>query len=103
MRVADIVMGLTTPAKNGMARATAVVKVLDGSGNVVSGATVTGTWSGIISANGSALSGSSGVASFTSPQTRAAGTFVFTVTGITLAGYSYDAMLNAETSDSISR
>jgi hypothetical protein len=49
------------------------------------------------------LSGSSGTASFTSPQTRASGTFVFTVTGVTLSGYAYNASLNTETSDSITR
>jgi PKD repeat protein len=102
MLVDDIAMGLNVQ-KNGMARATAAVMVRDGNGNLVPGATVTGTWSGIVSANASALSGSNGAASFTSPQTRAKGTFVFTVTGITLSGYSYSASLNAETSASISR
>jgi PKD repeat protein len=100
--VDDIAMGLNVQ-KNGMARATAAVLVRDSHGNVVPGATVTGTWSGIVSANASALSGSNGAASFTSPQTRAKGTFVFTVTGITMSGYSYSTSLNTETSDSISR
>jgi PKD repeat protein len=102
MLVDDIAMGLNVQ-KNGMARATAAVMVRDGNNKVVPGATVTGTWSGIVSANASALSGSNGAASFTSPQTRAKGTFVFTVTGITLSGYSYSASLNAVTSDSITR
>jgi PKD repeat protein len=99
--VDDIAMGLNVQ-KNGMARATAAVMVRDGNNNVVPGATVTGTWSGIVSASGSALSSSTGAASFTSPQTRAKGTFVFTVTGVTLSGYTYNS-LNSVTSDSITR
>jgi PKD repeat protein len=102
MRVEDIAMQLKVQ-KNGNARVTATVAVRDGNNNVVPGATVTGTWSGIVAGNGSALSGSNGVASFTSPQTRATGTFIFTVTGITLAGYSYNAGSNVETSASITR
>jgi PKD repeat protein len=102
MRVADIAMSLKV-LKNGQGRATAVVSVRDSNGNPVPGATVTGSWSGIVAGSGSVLSGSSGTASFTSPQTRASGTFVFTVTGVTLSGYAYNASLNTETSDSITR
>jgi PKD repeat protein len=102
MRVADIAMSRKVQ-KNGTARATAVVSVRDGSGNVVPGATVTGAWSGIVAGSGSALAASNGAATFTSPQTRALGTFVFTVTGVTLAGYSYTPAANTETSDSIAR
>lgn len=102
MRVGNIAMTLATQ-RNGNARATALVTVRDGSGNLVPGATVTGTWSGVVTGSTSAVSGSTGNASFTSQNTRAAGTFVFTVTGITLAGYQYQPGLNSETSDSISR
>lgn len=102
MRVANIAMTLATQ-RNGNARATAVVTVRDGSGNLVPGASVSGRWSGVVSGNVSAVSASNGNASFTSQNTRAAGTFSFTVTGITLAGYQYQPSLNTETSDSISR
>jgi PKD repeat protein len=103
MRVADIAMS-SKVQKNGSARATALVSVRDSNGNLIPGATVTGTWSGIVAGNGSALSGSNGAASFTSPQTRAAaGTFIFTVTGVTLAGYAYAPSTNTETTDSIAR
>jgi PKD repeat protein len=102
MRVTDIAMSLKVQ-KNGNARATAVVTVRDSNGNVIPGATVNGSWSGVVSGSASVLSGSTGGASFTSPQTRSAGTFVFTVTSVTLAGYPYDAQLNVETSDSITR
>jgi hypothetical protein len=89
--------------KNGMARASSLVTVLGANGQALAGATVTGRWSGIVSGNVSATSASNGVASFSSPTTRASGTMVFTVTGITLAGYQYQAALNTETSDSITR
>jgi hypothetical protein len=75
--------------------------VFDASGNPLQGATVAGTWSGVVAGSASAVTGSDGVAAMTSPSTKSRGTFVFTVTGVTLAGYSYVATLNQETSDSI--
>ncbi len=100
-RVSDIAMSLTV-ARNGRARANAVVTVRDGNGNLLNGATVTGTWSGVVSASGTATT-SAGKASFSSPQVRNGGTFIFTVTGVTLAGTTYNPSLNVETSDSITR
>jgi PKD repeat protein len=102
MRVADIAMSLKV-AKNGNAAATALVTVRDSNGRALPGAVVSGTWSGIVARTGSATSGNTGVASFVSPNTRSRGTFVFTVTGVTLAGHAYNASLNTETSDSITR
>lgn len=103
MRVADI--GLTLKVlKNGRATVDASVKVLDGDGRAVSGATVAGKWSGLVSGNASATTGGTGVATLTSPQIRSkSGTVTFSVTGVTLDGYTYRADLNAETSDSITR
>ena len=44
------------------------------------------------------------VATLTSPQIRSkSGTVTFSVTGVTLDGYTYRADLNTETSDSITR
>lgn len=104
MRVADIAMSVQV-ARNGQAKATAAVKVLNGSGQPVAGAVVTGNWSGIVSRSGAtATTGSNGVASLVSPNTRAtSGSFVFTVTGVSLAGHQYQPATNTETSDSISR
>ncbi len=100
--VGNINMGLKVQ-KNGMARASALVTVRGPNGVTLAGATVTGGWSGIVAGSASASSASNGVASFSSPTTRASGTMVFTVTGITLAGYQYQPTLNTETSDSITR
>ncbi len=100
MGVADVAMSVTA-GRN--ARATAAVTVRDGNGNGVSGATVTGKWSGLVAGNSSGLTGSNGVVQLQSPNTKKYGTFVFTVTGVSAPGYAYDADLNVEASDSITR
>ena len=101
MRVADIAMALG--GNKTQTRATAAVTVRDGNGQPVAGATVSGSWSGLTTGAASAVTGSNGVATFTSANTRAkTGTFTFTVTGAALAGYAYDSALNTETRDSIS-
>jgi PKD repeat protein len=102
MSVAGIGMSLKV-ARNGTGQATAAVTVRDGNGKAVPGATVSGSWSGVVAGSGSAVSGSTGVASLPSPKTKAAGTFVFTVTGVSLSGYGYQPELNVETSDAIVR
>ncbi len=101
MRVADIAMSLSGNARLG--RASAKVKVFDANGIAVPGATVSGTWSGLVTGNGNAVTASSGIATFTSPVAKKSGTFVFTVTGVTLQGWTYKPDLNTETSDSITR
>jgi PKD repeat protein len=101
-RVADIAMSLTVnKARN--ARANAAVTVKDAGGALVPGATVAGTWSGIVAGSTSAVAGSNGVATLASPTTKASGTFIFTVTSVTLPGFSYQPSTNFETSDSITR
>jgi len=101
MRVTAIAMSLSGNSRT--ARAVANVTILDGNGQPVTGATVTGTWSGLVSGTGSAITASNGVASLTSPSTKSRGTFTFTVTGVTLPGYSYQPSSNVETADSITR
>jgi hypothetical protein len=66
---------------------------------LVSGATVTGTWSGAVSRSVTAKTNSKGLAIFASPTSTVAGTFTFTVTGITLSGWTYDSKSNVETTD----
>jgi PKD repeat protein len=100
MSVGDIAMSLSA---NRNPRATAAVSVRDGAGRPVAGATVSGTWSGVVSGKASVLTDGSGVARLTSPSTKKYGTFAFRVDGISLSGYAYDASLNTETSDSITR
>lgn len=101
LRVADIAMGLTV-AKNGQARASAVVTVRDGQGQPVSGAAVAGRWSGLASGTATVTTDAQGRASFQSGQSRNRGTFTFEVTGVTRSGMVYDPALNTETRDAIS-
>ncbi|RFC49292.1 MAG: PKD repeat-containing protein [Verrucomicrobia bacterium] len=98
--VSNITMSLTN-SKQGY-QATATVTVRDQTGATKSGATVTGTWSGAVSGTVSKSTDRQGNASLTSPRTRNTGRFTFTVTGITLSGFTYAPTRNTETSDSIS-
>ncbi len=85
-------------------QATAKVTVLDGTGKPVSGAAVTGKWSGLVTnGDGSKTTGTDGTALFYSGRSSNSGTFTFCVTSVTKAGASYDAAANLETCDSISK
>jgi PKD repeat protein len=92
-----------TKAKNskGQTIATAVVTVKDQNGAVKSGATVAGKWTGLTTGNFSGKTNTSGVVSSASAGTTKAGTFTFSVTGITLSGFTYAPVLNTLTTISI--
>lgn len=81
--------------------AQAVVWIKDSSGNNVDGATVSGTWSGVVSGTAQGVTGADGKVTLTSPKTKSTGTFTFTVTGVTKSGFTYNPALNVETSDSV--
>lgn len=102
--VANIAMSLRTFRKDD-ADALASITVRDQDGKLVPGATVSGSWSGVVNGTGSATTNTSGVAAIRSKRAKApaGSTFSFTVTGASLAGYSYDPAMNVETSDSITR
>ena len=67
--VADIAMRLVTVNNRSM-RALADVTVRDADGRAVPGATVNGSWSGLVSGNSSAVTDGNGVASLQSPGSR---------------------------------
>ncbi|MBL8484974.1 MAG: PKD domain-containing protein [Rhodocyclaceae bacterium] len=100
LHVKSITITLATNAKKG-GQATAKVSVVDAKGVAVGSATVSGTWSGVVSGSSSALTNSSGVASSASAWTKTRGTLTYTVTGIARSGYVYDSTQNAATSVSI--
>jgi hypothetical protein len=77
--------------------------VKDGNGKAVEGATVTGTWSGVVSGSASGITNTTGVTSIKSPRTKTKGTFTFTVTGVVREGYLYTPTSNIESSDSATR
>ncbi len=83
----------------GARSATATVTVKNSRGALVSGAVVSGTWSGAVSRSVTATTSSKGTAVLSSPTSTVAGTFTFTVTGITLNGWVYDPKSNVETTD----
>ena len=85
-------------------QATARVTVLVGMGKPVSGATVTGKWSGLVNrGDGSKTTAMDGTALFYSSRSSSPGTFTFCVTSVTKAGMTYDASVNGETCDSVSK
>lgn len=97
--VGNIAMTLSS-TKQGYA-ATATVTVRNQNGALVPSATVTGQWSGLTTGTASKTTSRSGTAAITSSRTKTRGTFTFTVTGITISGYTYSPTRNVETSDSI--
>ncbi len=92
---------MTASSSTTAVSAAAAVTIKDRNGNPIPGATVTGTWSGIVQGTSSGTTNSSGVASLSSPQSSASGTFTFTVTGVSAPGYTYNAQLNVKSSASI--
>ncbi|MFN0125620.1 MAG: PKD domain-containing protein [Verrucomicrobiales bacterium] len=99
--VSSVTMSASSNKGGTTARAAVTIRGVDGL--VKSGATVTGTWSGIISGSASATTGSTGVATISSPRSKNSGTFTFTVTNVTASGSTYAPSLNTATSGSITR
>jgi PKD repeat protein len=97
VHIDNIAMSLTST--NARARVT----VTDAAGQAVAGATVSGRWSGVVSKNVSGVTNSTGNKTFSSPSSTKPGMYTFTVTGVSVAGYTYDASQNKETSDSVTR
>lgn len=97
--VNDIVMTIL-PVPGGNA-AQAEVVIMDQDGGVVSNATVTSEWSGIVSGTDTGNTDDGGRVVFISNKSKKTGDFVFTVTNVSAEGYIYDPVINNETSDSI--
>jgi PKD repeat protein len=83
----------------------ATVVVTDATGAVLPNATVSGSFSGMVSGNVSGRTGRKGDVIFTTPTlaSNAKGTLTFTVNSITLTGHTYDAEKNSASSATISR
>ncbi|WP_300455366.1 PKD domain-containing protein [Desulfobacula sp.] len=97
--VSSIVMTVKHMGKNSAGLAT--VKIVDQYGNPVGNAVVTSSWSGVVQDNQSGTTGNDGTVVFTSPKTKASGSFVFSIEGVTASGYLYSPEDNVLTSDSI--
>lgn len=80
------------------------VAIVDGLGNPVAGAAVSGSWSGVITSGDTArTSDSTGSATFYSSRTRSSGNVQFCVTGVSRDGMHYDPGANVETCDTITK
>jgi hypothetical protein len=99
MFVNDIAMGFRTQGPKYFGQATVWIK--DDGGADVSGALVTGDWSGAVSEMAMGTTGGDGKIFFESGWVNGGGTYTFTVTDVTKSGYVYNPALNVETSDSI--
>ena len=95
--VHDIGMGYRTAGPRVYAQAT--VEIRENGGGVIAGATVTGAWSGVVTGTDQGVTGADGTVMVESPGKNNGGTFTFTVTDVSLDGYSYNTSLNWETSD----
>lgn len=102
MHIASINMVLKTAGINTGALAT--VTIVDAAGRPVSGATVSGHWSGATTDSDSGVTNGSGQVTLQSDYVKRASSgtmFTFTVDKVELSGWTYDSAANVETSDSI--
>ena len=97
--VHDIAMSYKEAGLNYSGRA--IVWIKDTSGADIEGATVYGEWSGSVTGTDTGTTGPDGTVLLESPKNKNGGTFTFTVTDVVVSGYTYDAGLNNETSDTI--
>lgn len=82
-------------------RGRATVKITNLSGAAVSGATVTGTWSGISSGNVSGTTDATGTVVLQTSPLKKSGTLTFTVKGVSKTGTTYDPTKNVVSSASL--
>lgn len=104
--VSQTAMSVSNISMSGIVRkvqraATATVTIRDDKGNIVPGATVSGAWSGVVSARLTATTGTDGQIVFKSPNAKKGGTFIFTVNSVTKPEFVYDPVLNVMTSNSV--
>lgn len=99
LRVGAITVAVVNTSSGKSVRAT--VRVTDGNGAPLSGVSVAGAFSGLVSRTVSAKTDASGVAVMTSPSTKASGIVTFKVNALDKRGYTYNATLNAVTQQSI--
>ncbi len=101
MHVQDVTMSWDVAPRNKY-YGIAVVTIVDAGGVPVSGATVSGQWSGAASDSDAAPTGGDGQTDAMQSDTkRRGGAFTFCVNAVTKSGSSYDAGANVETCDTV--
>ncbi|WP_022663787.1 PKD domain-containing protein [Desulfospira joergensenii] len=99
IHVSDISMEIIWVRKKFSAAATVIV--MDESGIPLENVTVSGEWGGLVSGDQSGTTDASGTVRFISRKARRSGTFIFTVTGLSLPGYIYAPDENILTSGAV--
>lgn len=101
--VADIAISTVKARKN--ITAVAIITIESDQGVPIANATVTGKWKGLVRKKVSGVTGADGSVTFTSQKIRKSkrGNFVFKVKDVAADGYTYDADLNIETRDFITK
>ncbi|MEW5828512.1 MAG: S8 family serine peptidase [Chloroflexota bacterium] len=103
IHVADL-SGATALVSSKYWSATVTISIVDADGAPVSGAVVSGAWSGGYSGSASCTTNTSGLCSVTVSTIRTNKTYVtFTVSNVTATGYVYDPAANLETSITLYR
>jgi len=95
--VYDITQTPTITGRN--YKSNAVVTIWDTNNNPVANATVSITWSGVVSGTDSGVTGADGTVTFVSDKVKSTGPFTITVNNVTHATLPYNPALNNETSD----
>ena len=67
----------------------ATVRIVDQNGQAVANATVSGSWSGVVSGSASGTTGSDGTVVISSAKTKSTGTFTFCVTNVSGTNITY--------------
>ena len=82
--------------------AQATVSIQRSNGAPVAGATVTGTWSGLVSGSASGVTDADGRVAFKSKRVaKKSGTITFRVTNVTASGLTYSPSSNVATQGSV--
>jgi parallel beta-helix repeat protein len=99
MRVSNVTINVQS--KGGGWDLIPTVTIVDADGRAVSGATVTGSWSGATTGTLTAVTDSNGNARFQSQHTTNTGTATFTVNNVSHSSFVYDSRLNTMTSATV--
>lgn len=96
IHVADLTGVKTVTKSKWTAKVT--VKVVDQDGMIVSGAVVNGAWSAGATGTGTCTTGTTGTCTITSPSMKlTVSSVTFSVTGLSLSGYTYEPAANVTT------
>jgi hypothetical protein len=91
MSVASLTSRVTTIGRSGKWQAYVTATIVDSSGSALSGATVSGNWTGAYTASGvSGITDSNGSVTLATAQMTSGSLVTFTVTDVALDGYAYD-------------